>query len=332
MNSPQKQYRHLLLIPALLCTLSLLLVTAIKVSATVVPQAVSTVSTYPLPHHNEARRSNPSKPSGDNSVSPSALFRLSIDGPTRTELQEPVQMIASVSLISGTLPSGTLLSETLSSDLFPVGYSWDPADNSPVTIRFRSNGITSTGTITWTTAGYKTINVTANSLLGTVTEPYTIAVSARSMAISSMQTTTFAYNKFDGTGIRILVPAQAIDDSIQLNYLPAEATGPANQGFIGQSFELNAWGGQQVLDNYHFEKLVSLSLVYEDSDLGINNGASIHLRRWNGSEWQRIEDNCGRSLGSSHEPADDRMEAEVCRFGQFALFGAAEAIFLPVIQ
>ncbi len=323
MNSPLKQYRQLLLIPAFLCTLSLLLFTAIKVSATELPQAVPTVSTYSSTSHINTVSANFSESKMGNTVTQTELPTLTIEGPNRTLLRESIQLVASVQPPMGTPGSA----------VYPVGYIWSPDENSSVFIAFRSNGITATATITWANAGYNVVNLVANTGIGTVSTPYTVAVSARSISISSLQTTTFAYNEFDGTSIRALVPAQEIDGSIQLDYLPASGIrGPVEEGFIGQAFELNAIREQSTQSNFRFEKPTKLTIVYDDRQVGVDNGATMHLRRWNGSSWVRIATDCGAPLFAAHDPIQNQIEAEICQLGTFAIFGAIEALFLPVIQ
>ena len=217
-------------------------------------------------------------------------------------------------------------------------YKRQPNPLDPVTVSFRSNGVTSTATITYTTVGLKVIDVTASTSVGEVTESFTIAVSARSVSISSFQTTTFRYLEFNGSGIRVDVPGQSIAGQIQLDYLPIPGVNAAGEtGFTGKAFELRAYQNQRFLSSYSFAKPVEVTLTYGINELGGHGQSLLRMRRWQSDgqgsgQWVDVAEECGTSSTVDFSPERRQVTTQACLLGQFALFGATASLYLPLIQ
>ena len=259
---PLKQYRRLLLLSVYLCTTTLLFISVIRVFTALdsTPTNQSSFSTFALgasmPYLTGGRRSGFERvksldPSGTQgfdartvplTTNRSQTISLNVAGSTQIALNHPAIYVASI--LSPTPSGGTAI--------YPVRYEWF-LDQHPSALTYRSNGITSTATITWSTAGIRVIGVSASTGIGEVAAPYTISVSALSPQLTSNQTTTFAYNESIGTGILIQIPAQALDRSVQMAYLPlGTVSAPQPKGYLGQAFQLNVQENGTNLDSFSF--------------------------------------------------------------------------------
>lgn len=342
MNSPLKQYRQYLLIPAILCTSSLLLFSVIKGSSGVATATAKSVE-VPVVHTVDSAHRDTS--SGDTIPTLSIPQVSTIDnrspvqsdedpallnvvGEDRALLFQPTQAFASVVPLSGTPTSA----------IYPVAYTWEPAPSDPFSARFSNTGITSTMIITYATVGVKVINVTAGTSAGDVTVPFTIPVSVRSIPISSFQTTRFRYNEFDGTGIRVVVPGQTIAETIQLDYLPIGTIGESrDQGSTGLIFELNAYQNQSYLSAYTFEQPIDITLVYDDGTIMQAEESLLTLRRWQSTtpgegQWVEVSADCETPSVYERDLEMNQLSVKLCTLGQFALFGVVSTTFVPVIR
>ena len=87
------------------------------------------------------------------------LSNVVIDGITRTLPNETATFTATISLNDATQP---------------ISYTWETTDHAPIT---QSNGVTDTFSVNWATTGSKTITVTAENEINTITTTHTLTVS-----------------------------------------------------------------------------------------------------------------------------------------------------------
>jgi hypothetical protein len=97
---------------------------------------------------------------------------LSVGGPPTAVLGQPAVLTAAVNLISAT---------------FPITYSWQSPDASPVSV---VGGATATASLTWATIGPKVVTVTAMSRFNTITATRTISVVEPAPMLSAISPVT----------------------------------------------------------------------------------------------------------------------------------------------
>lgn len=137
---------------------------------------------------------------------------------------------------------------------------------------------------------------------------------------------TLNYTHTHGGEIEIQVPQGAVTETTKLVYSPVETlTTSAGWAFAGQTFELNAYRNDQVLQGFAFETPISVTLYYLESDLGGLDENSLDVRYWTGSEWSTegivvIERNSEQNY----------VIFSISHLSQFSLFGKY-GVYIPLV-
>jgi hypothetical protein len=144
---------------------------------------------------------------------------------------------------------------------------------------------------------------------------------------------TLVYTDAQGNPTVIQVPAGAVAEATTLVYTPVEtATAPSGFAFASHAFDLEAYRGGSLLLGFIFEKPVTVTIHYSDTDVtGLDEDALV-LEYWNEvtSAWEDAA--CGPY---DRHPDDNWLAVPICHLSRFALFGETlgeeYTVYLPLI-
>lgn len=123
----------------------------------------------------------------------------------------------------------------------------------------------------------------------------------------------------DGLTTSLIVPAGAVTQPTDLVFktlTETQALPPAGFVFAGRVFTLDAFREAALLDDFTFERPITLTLSYDPADLDFIDPASLELRYWDGAMW--ADD--GITVVSRH-PARAQLTVTLTHLTEFALFG-----------
>jgi parallel beta-helix repeat protein len=138
---------------------------------------------------------------------------------------------------------------------------------------------------------------------------------------------TLVYTDTQGLATTVQVPADAVTEAVTLAYTPVEtATSPFGFAFAGRAFDLDAYQGGTLLPGFTFSTPVTITLHYDEADIGGVEEDTLVLHYWSGDEW--IDAACG---DYDRHPADDWLAVPICHLSRFALFGEQRKVYLPLV-
>ncbi|MEM7127421.1 MAG: hypothetical protein AAF702_13905 [Chloroflexota bacterium] len=247
---------------------------------------------------------------------------LLIEGPAQATLNQPAVFTSSVISSTGEQRN----------TVYPIQYRW-MLDQTPSSLFYVANEITSTATVTWRAAGLRVLGLSADTSMGEVTRSVTVAVSAISPLLTSNQPMTFSYTSFTGReGITIQVPAQPMSRPIQLAYLPLSGlSSHVELGYLGQPFQLTGQSEGTTIERFDWERPIALTIRYDDKDMHGRDEEQLTLRRWNGTDWIESVESCSPPSAYVRFPDSNQLEVSICEFGQYALFGVAARLYVPLL-
>jgi hypothetical protein len=138
-----------------------------------------------------------------------------------------------------------------------------------------------------------------------------------------------------GHQFQVWLPAGAVTDTIALRY--SLATTPAvtsSLHFAGHAFHLDAYSGNTGLENFTFQRAVTVTLIYLDADVFGLNENELQLYYWDVATSTWAPAACGDYI---RHPAENWLSVPICHLTEFGLFGVEEQssgnnkLFLPLI-
>ncbi|MDY7078109.1 MAG: CAP domain-containing protein [Chloroflexota bacterium] len=212
----------------------------------------------------------------------------------------------------------------------PITYIWKASGQPQVT---HTSGLSDVATFTWPITGSKTITVTATNNGGaTMTATHAITITAGpSVIVRPTVSSTLVYTDGQGNVTTVFVPAGSVVETATLRLIPLTTTKTHPQGyaFTNHAFILEArWNGTLLLD---FARPVTITIHYSDADVTTIDEDSLRLYYWDASGWVNAATTCSPSLVFGPQPDENWLAADVCRLGEFALFGRQWRIYLPLV-
>jgi len=146
---------------------------------------------------------------------------------------------------------------------------------------------------------------------------------------------TITYNDPGGQTIQVVIPDNAVSQPTELRLSPVTplptTTVPvtpttATFRFAGQLFSLKAYQSGAEQPSFNFDNPITITLKYSGSSLGVKEN-SLQLYYWDGSQWRTD----GITI-ISRNPAGDELVVTITHLTNFAMFGAAFDLYLPVIH
>jgi hypothetical protein len=233
------------------------------------------------------------------------LTGVSIDGPTIGD--------------TGTLYVFTAVTSPVSATL-PLTYTWAPVPD--------SGQATSTAEYTWDQPGAYSLTVTAENCGGLASGSQLILVgSVVTAPVDPGSGGSLVYTDTEGLTTTVQVPAGAVNEPIDLVYLPQEpGSPPAGFAFAGQGFHLEAFREGALIPGFVFSAPVTITIHYSDADVAGVDEESLALTYWTGSEWEDAA--CGTV---AREIEENWLAVPICHLTEFGLLGETRRVYLPLV-
>ena len=130
---------------------------------------------------------------------------------------------------------------------------------------------------------------------------------------------TLIYTDTQGSPTVVKVPAGAVTDTTTLVYTPIQtSTAPSGFTFASHAFDLVAYRDGLPLPSFAFEKPVTVTIHYSESDVAEMDEETLKLRFWDGSGWSSD----GITL-VERNTAQNYVVFTIAHLSEFALFGEA---------
>ena len=147
--------------------------------------------------------------------------------------------------------------------------------------------------------------------------------------------TTLIYTDTEGTETTIEIPTNAVTEEVTIAYIPV-STATESTGFIfaGQAFELNAYQDGLKLEDFTFQKPVTITLEYTDTDVAGLDENTLSLNYWDEdtSTWIDAATTCSPISKYGRHPGENWLAVPICHLSTFGLFGSElNLIYLPII-
>ncbi|MEM7031675.1 MAG: S8 family serine peptidase [Chloroflexota bacterium] len=222
--------------------------------------------------------------------------------------------------------------------------------------RFFGNGGTSADTLNnvetirleTPTAGTYTVQVIANSVNGTFgSQPYAIvattnqsfgANTANANVVSQAEVSSGAESVISVTdNVQLTVPSGAVTDTTTLAFVaqnqPKHAAN-TNTRFGGIAFSIDASQNDVAIENFEFQKPVTLTINYNDAAIDSIKEDTLTLYTWNETQnlWEAVEESCpaGQQFASLNT-VTNQIIVQNCHLSEFGLYGDTEIVYLPLV-
>ena len=147
---------------------------------------------------------------------------------------------------------------------------------------------------------------------------------------------TLTYTDAQGDQTIITVPSGAVTETLKLIY-QADAPGSAPDGFrfAGTGFHLSIQKAQSELPEFTFQKPITITLNYSDSDVANTDEENLVLNYWDttSSAWVDAATTCVPTSTYQRDTANNRLTVEICHLTEFGLFAPTviRTVYLPTI-
>jgi hypothetical protein len=161
-------------------------------------------------------------------------------------------------------------------------------------------------------------------------------ISSFSTVVNPNLDSTLAYtDSVLGHHFQVWLPPGAVTDTIALRYTLA-TTPVVTSGlhFVGHAFHLDAYSGNTSLENFTFQRAVTVTLTYLDADVSDLNENELQLYYWDVATSTWAPAACGDYI---RHPAENWLSVPICHLTEFGLFSPEEQssgnnkLFLPLI-
>jgi Leucine-rich repeat (LRR) protein len=146
---------------------------------------------------------------------------------------------------------------------------------------------------------------------------------------------TLVYTETEGGSTTVQVPVGAVTETITLLYTKAETTTiPAGFSFAGNSFELDAYQNGLRIDGFSFEKPLTITMEYSDTQVSGLVESSLTLDFWDeaSNDWVDAAKTCSPASNYSRNEAENWLAVQICHLSRFSLFGIEiKELYLPMI-
>ncbi len=224
-----------------------------------------------------------------------------------------------------------------------LGYAWDLGD-----------GTTSDKVAfdhVYTEPGYFTAVITATSLTDQMTATTAVTVSASSLINPATGGEFKFVNEATGFGTGVNIPPGAVSETFKLTYTPLTTiTQPSPANSLGYYFDLdtelpdyqvflpvvmngaangggtavvNSIAGTSTTDSYIFATPITVTIVYSDTGLTLEEEENLKLLYWNieFQDWIDIAQECNLENTYIYHPDENYYTVQVCHLSRFSVAG-----------
>lgn len=146
---------------------------------------------------------------------------------------------------------------------------------------------------------------------------------------------TLVYTDARGIPTVIQLPAGAVSETLTLVYTPTEkVVPPFGLLFAGRAFSLEAYRDGAMLAGFAFEKPVTVTVHYTETDVAGLREDTLQLRYRSGSAWVDAASTCSPPSNYERRPTENWFALPICHLSLFAALGyaAEHRVFLPVVR
>lgn len=133
--------------------------------------------------------------------------------------------------------------------------------------------------------------------------------------------------------VTITIPSSALNDELIFTYKPQlepSITG-STMDFAGISFKLDARNDSGTPITI-FNSPLTVNIHYFDDDISAIPESTLQLLVWDGvNNWIDASNTCDPPSLYIHDMEANTLSTNICHLSEFALFGQAEKVFLPLI-
>jgi hypothetical protein len=149
-----------------------------------------------------------------------------------------------------------------------------------------------------------------------------------SAVIHSGISTTLGYEDTQGLLTEMIFPPDAVGQARAVRLTPTMAFHRGAQQFVGNAFELAATDG---MGHDAFGAPVQVSIRYSDLGIRVVDEASLALMVESDGTWVEATSLCQEPQAYIRDLAHNTLDAFICTWGRFALYGETNQFFLPII-
>jgi hypothetical protein len=143
---------------------------------------------------------------------------------------------------------------------------------------------------------------------------------------------TLVYSDTYQRQVSLDFPALAISSPLTVTAIAVWEAGLLDQSFAGIAFELQASQGGVTLPAYTFTPPITVTLVYNGSDVWtISDPAALTLKFATPEGWVEALDTCPTPGNYTRKLAENRLSLPICKTGRYALFGPTHRQFIPYL-
>jgi RHS repeat-associated protein/uncharacterized repeat protein (TIGR01451 family) len=156
--------------------------------------------------------------------------------------------------------------------------------------------------------------------------------------VGPTQSGNIEYVDAQGLTTTVQIPAGAVPTTTTLVFTPLSwASHPLapNIYFAGHAFNLEGWRDGQVLNGLVFQKPVTLTTNYSDTDITGLDENSLALDYWNktSAQWQDAATTCAPSSIYDRHTDENKLAVPLCHLSDFALLATPTRypVYLPLV-
>ncbi|OQY37052.1 MAG: hypothetical protein B6243_01570, partial [Anaerolineaceae bacterium 4572_5.2] len=195
----------------------------------------------------------------------------------------------------------------------------------------------SDGSFEWQPGGGSNLIAAQQAVPALLRKAFPLKIRNAPVIITSTASSTggnLIYNAPSGFATRIEIPAGAVSQTVDMRYLPdtilfsATQTSSGTFTFGGRNFVLEALKNGSAQIPFVFDKPVTVTIQYLDTDVMDLKENSLKLFYWNGSAWSQDGIRLVQVI-----PSENKFIATIQHLSEFAVFGLEkEKIYLPLVM
>ena len=145
-------------------------------------------------------------------------------------------------------------------------------------------------------------------------------------------TTTLSFVDLQGSNTQVIVPGNAISDTLTLTLIPTYTVGGGGFAFTGHAFDMLVSQGGIPLPGFTFNTPITVTVEYSNTDIRVIADESGLALWWKpGVEWFDATQSCEPPSAYTHDLDNYVLSVPVCQVGKYGLFGPTNSINLPLV-
>lgn len=146
---------------------------------------------------------------------------------------------------------------------------------------------------------------------------------------------TVTYTNTAESRLTIDVPANAVTETIDLVLqISPPSNMPPGFAFGGQSFTLDAFRNNTLLEAYTFSQPIIITMAYREDAISPIPETKLQLFLFDvrQKQWLDVKSTCTPESTYHRNAAEDTLSVAVCHLTEFALFAVPQQLYLPYVH